>query len=69
MVNDHYGNALKLDFEDVMSGKTTLNPGVVTFDRINGGNIQVSMRYSVSYPFDEKITEAKLELSKSFHSL
>jgi len=63
--NDHYGNALKLDFEDTMSGKTTLNPGIVTFDRTRGGSIQVSMRYSVSYPFDEKITTAQLALSSS----
>ena len=67
--NDHYGKALKLDFEDEASGKTTLNPGVVKFDRKNGGSVQVSMRYSVSYPFDEKITKAQLELSKSSFTL
>lgn len=63
--NDHYGKVLMLDFEDDMSGKTTLNPGVISYNHLKGGSIQVSMRYSVSYPFDEKITKAQLELSKS----
>ncbi|MFJ7645959.1 dipeptidase PepV [Lysinibacillus sp. NPDC097279] len=56
---DHYGNALALQFEDDMSGKTTLNPGIVTYDVAQGGSIVVSFRYSVTYPFDQKITEAQ----------
>jgi succinyl-diaminopimelate desuccinylase len=55
---DHYGSALQLQFEDSMSGQTTLNPGVVTFDK-NGASIEVSMRYAVTYPFEEKITHAQ----------
>ncbi|QCR33300.1 dipeptidase PepV [Lysinibacillus sp. SGAir0095] len=55
---DHYGNNIKLDYYDDMSGHTTLNPGVVLFHQKRGGHVQVSMRYSVSYPFEEKITEA-----------
>ncbi|RHW33251.1 dipeptidase PepV [Lysinibacillus yapensis] len=55
---DHYGHSIKLGFEDEMSGSTTLNPGVVLFHHKQGGNIGVSMRYSVSYPFEEKMTEA-----------
>ncbi|AWE08377.1 dipeptidase PepV [Lysinibacillus sp. 2017] len=58
---DHYGSALKLNFEDEMSGPTTLNPGIITFDE-NGASIEVSMRYSVTYPFEEKITMAQAEL-------
>ncbi len=67
--NDHYGKALQLDYEDSSSGKTTLNPGVVMFDRTNGGSIQVSMRYSVTYPFEEKLTNAQLELGNTAFSL
>ncbi|WP_332649452.1 dipeptidase PepV [Lysinibacillus sp. 54212] len=52
---DHFGTALGFEFEDAMSGHTTLNPGVVSFDE-NGGTIEISMRYSVTYPFEEKIT-------------
>lgn len=64
---DHYGTALGLNFSDEMSGQTTLNPGIVTFTKERGGTIQVSMRYSVSYPFEEKITIAQKEVSiKSF---
>lgn len=66
---DVYGSVLKLNYIDEMSGQTTLNPGVVTFNQENGGNIQVSMRYSVSYPFEEKITQAQSELSTSAFAL
>ena len=51
---DHYGNKLNLQFEDEMSGKTTLNPGIITYDVTKGGSMVISMRYSVTYPFDEK---------------
>ena len=60
---DHYGSNINLDFYDEMSGHTTLNPGVVMFDHERGGHIQVSLRYSVSYPFEEKITHAVKEIS------
>ena len=56
--DDHYGSALQLNFEDDMSGPTTLNPGIVTFNE-HGAVIEVSMRYSVTYPFEEKITLAQ----------
>ncbi|MEK4700805.1 dipeptidase PepV [Solibacillus sp. FSL R7-0668] len=55
---DHYGSALQLNFEDDMSGPTTLNPGIVSFTE-NGAVIEVSMRYSVTYPFEEKMTNAQ----------
>ncbi|MDM5334805.1 dipeptidase PepV [Ureibacillus composti] len=62
-----YGQALKLNFADEMSGQTTLNAGIVSFDHNHGGKIEVSMRYSVTYPFEEKITNAQNELhSKPF---
>lgn len=63
---DHFGAALGFDYEDAMSGKTTLNPGKVSFDE-NGGTIEISMRYSVSYPFEEKMTAVQQRLeSHSF---
>lgn len=55
---DHSGSALQLNFEDDMSGPTTLNPGIVSFTE-NGAVIEVSMRYSVTYPFEEKMTTAQ----------
>jgi len=58
---DHFGTSLNLNFEDAMSGQTTLNPGIVTFGQ-NGGTIEVSMRYAVSYSFEEKITAAQVIL-------
>ena len=65
---DHFGQALQFNYEDEMSGPTTLNPGIVSFDE-NGAFIRVSMRYSVSYPFDEKITEVQKNLASTDFTL
>jgi len=67
--SDVYGKALGLDYADEMSGQTTLNAGVVSFDVEKGGNIVVSMRYSVTYPYEEKIQKAKELLKNSSFSL
>lgn len=53
---DHTGKALGFNYFDAMSGETTLNPGLVSFGE-KGGVIEVSMRYSVTYPFEEKMTD------------
>ncbi|WP_079528557.1 dipeptidase PepV [Solibacillus isronensis] len=66
--NDHFGTALDFQFEDAMSGPTTLNPGIVTFDK-RGASIEVSMRYSVTYPFEEKITKAQALLQHEAFTL
>ncbi|WP_369378641.1 dipeptidase PepV [Lysinibacillus fusiformis] len=66
---DHYGHQLELQFEDAMSGHTTLNPGIVSYDVSKAGSLVISMRYSVSYPFDEKITEAQRLVVKRGFSL
>lgn len=66
--NDHYGTALDFQFEDAMSGPTTLNPGIVTFDE-RGSSIEVSMRYSVTYPFEEKITKVQALLQHEAFTL
>ena len=65
---DHFGRALQFNYEDEMSGPTTLNPGVVSFDE-NGAVIRVSMRYSVSYPFEEKITKVQQLLATTDFTL
>lgn len=63
--SNHLGTAIGLNYADHMSGETTLNAGVVTFDHEHRGEILVSMRYSVTYPFDEKITAAQKQLASS----
>lgn len=65
---DHYGSALQLNFNDEMSGQTTLNPGIVSFDEF-GASIEVSMRYSVTYPFEEKMTTAQQLLRDQMFTL
>ena len=59
---DHYGTALNFNFYDDMSGQTTLNPGIVTFGE-NGATIEVSMRYSVTYPFEQKVSAVQSMLA------
>ena len=59
------GHFLGLAFNDEVSGDTTLNAGIVTYHPETGGEVQVSMRYSVTYPFDEKITTCMGRLSES----
>ena len=64
---DHYGHQLNLQFEDEMSGKTTLNPGIVSYDVAKGGSLVISMRYAVTYPFEKKITAAqRFTVTKGF---
>ncbi|MFJ9464276.1 dipeptidase PepV [Viridibacillus arvi] len=63
------GHALGLDFHDDMSRDTTLNAGVVSFEAGKGGEVQVSLRYSVTYPYNEKITAAQQQLAKNGFSL
>jgi len=54
--NDTRGHVLRLQFNDEMSGDTTLNAGILSFDPAYGGTVDVSLRYSVSYSFEEKLT-------------
>ncbi|MCG7344447.1 dipeptidase PepV [Sporosarcina sp. ACRSL] len=53
--NETRGSYLGLAFNDHISGDTTLNAGIVSFTPEQGGQVHVSMRYSVTYPFEEKI--------------
>lgn len=66
--NDHFGTALDFHFEDTMSGPTTLNPGIVLFNE-HGASIEVSMRYSVTYPFEEKLTKVQALLQHEVFSV
>ncbi|MBK3496067.1 dipeptidase PepV [Viridibacillus sp. YIM B01967] len=63
------GHALGLAFNDDMSGDTTFNAGVIEFTAGKGGEVQVSMRYSVTYPYDEKITAVQENLAKAGFAL
>ncbi|WP_042474513.1 dipeptidase PepV [Bacillus ndiopicus] len=65
---DHFGTALQLNYRDEMSGETTLNPGIIKFDA-NGGVIEVSMRYAVTYSFEEKMTSVQQLLLKTDFTL
>lgn len=54
--NDSRGRKLGLDFKDDVSGETTLNAGIIRFEQGIKASIEVSLRYSISYPFDDKIS-------------
>lgn len=62
--SDHYGSAIGLNYSDSVSGQTTCNPGIVMFDQNIGGEIVVSLRYAVTYPFEEKMTKAQQRLTQ-----
>ncbi|MBB5180566.1 succinyl-diaminopimelate desuccinylase [Planomicrobium koreense] len=53
--NDSRGRKLGLDFKDEVSGDTTLNAGVIRYEHGKKAAIEVSMRYSISFPFEERI--------------
>ncbi|NYF25218.1 dipeptidase PepV [Sporosarcina sp. JAI121] len=63
--NESRGLFLGLAFNDEMSGDTTLNAGIVTYDQENSGEITISMRYSVSYQFEEKMTTCMERLTET----
>lgn len=58
---DSRGLKLGLDFTDEQSGDTTFNAGIIRFEKNKTAMINVSMRYSVSYPFEEKMAAYQLE--------
>ncbi|RLQ91833.1 dipeptidase PepV [Planomicrobium sp. Y74] len=66
---DSRGNAFGLAFADEASGDTTFNAGIMRFEGAKGGKVEVSMRYSISYPFDDKMADFQVEgFSMNIHS-
>lgn len=63
--NESRGLYLGLAFNDEMSGDTTLNAGIVTYNPESGAEINVSLRYSVSYLFEEKMTTCMKRLMET----
>ncbi|QTD43237.1 dipeptidase PepV [Sporosarcina sp. Te-1] len=63
------GQFLGLSFNDEISGDTTLNAGIVEFTESAGGLVKVSMRYSVTYPFNDKIETCKNRLEQTAFQL
>lgn len=63
------GENLQIQYEDTMSGPTTFNVGIVSFDNKKGATIEVSMRYSVTYPFEENMTKLMQNISNDCFTL
>ncbi len=61
--NESRGHYLGLAYNDEVSGDTTLNAGVISYDEETGGQIKVSMRYSVTYPYEEKIATCERRMT------
>ncbi|WP_298468264.1 dipeptidase PepV [uncultured Psychrobacillus sp.] len=59
------GHALGLNYADEVSGETTLNAGVIHYAPAQGSCTQVSLRYSVSYPFEEKLSACREKLQNT----
>lgn len=58
---DSRGRKLGLNYTDQQSGDTTFNAGIIRFEKKKTATITVSMRYSISYPFEEKISGYQLQ--------
>ncbi|ANU25781.1 dipeptidase PepV [Planococcus versutus] len=58
---DSRGHKIGLNYTDDQSGDTTFNAGIIRFEKKKTAMITVSMRYSISYPFEDKVTAYKLE--------
>ncbi|MCZ8536339.1 dipeptidase PepV [Paenisporosarcina quisquiliarum] len=63
-MNDSRGHAFGLNYNDEMSGDTTLNAGILSFNPAKGGTVDVSLRYSVSYDFEKQLTQCQAMLSE-----
>ncbi|AYC29888.1 dipeptidase PepV [Paenisporosarcina cavernae] len=63
--SDSRGKRLQLNFSDEASGETTFNPGVVSFTKSSGGSVEISMRYSVSYPFESKLSAFQADMKQN----
>ncbi|SIT85505.1 dipeptidase PepV [Edaphobacillus lindanitolerans] len=59
------GHSLGLGYRDEISGETTLNAGILAYNEESGGEVSVSMRYSVTYPLDEKLSACRNVLEGS----
>lgn len=68
-LNDSRGHALGLNYNDEMSGDTTLNAGILAFNPTSGGTVDVSLRYSVSYDFEKNLTKCQSLLNDTSISL
>ncbi|MED1488736.1 dipeptidase PepV [Bacillus smithii] len=59
---DFTGDSLGLAYEDDITGKLSLNAGILSFDRNRGGKIGISMRYPVTFPLKDRIDQLKNSL-------
>ncbi|TWT26418.1 dipeptidase PepV [Planomicrobium sp. CPCC 101110] len=55
--NDSRGRRFGLEYNDEVSGDTTFNAGVIRFESGKKATVAISMRYSVTYPFEEKMAK------------
>lgn len=58
---DSRGKQLGLEYSDEASGDTTFNAGIMRYTAGERAEIRVSMRYSVSCPFDEMLAGHKID--------
>ncbi|MGC4376043.1 dipeptidase PepV [Fictibacillus sp. Mic-4] len=56
-LDDHYGKKLNVAAEDEVSGKLTVNPGVFSYTRGDGGHVSINIRYPVKHRSDVLISQ------------
>lgn len=56
---DDYGEKLGLACEDTVSGKLTVNPGVLAYDQHTGAVVKLNIRYPATISVDERIARLR----------
>jgi succinyl-diaminopimelate desuccinylase len=53
LFGDSRGNRLGIAYSDEITGDLTMNPGVLSYSKEKGGSVDFSMRYPVTYKWEE----------------
>lgn len=69
---DFYGERLHVACEDEVSGKLTVNAGILRYDRVEGGSVRLNIRYPATVSCEEyveKLTQRVDELGWTISNL
>ncbi|QRG69352.1 dipeptidase PepV [Brevibacillus choshinensis] len=56
---DYYGERLHIDCEDEVSGKLSVNAGILRYDRMEGGSVRLNIRYPATVSCEEYVEKLR----------
>ncbi|MBF1993284.1 dipeptidase PepV [Staphylococcus schleiferi] len=62
LFESHFGEKMNMQFHSDEMGDVTTNPGVIRYDRENGGTFGINLRYPEGFDFDTAIAAFEKEL-------